>query len=215
MLYRVFDLGYSKLKSGIDDEPLQRLLHGHEVVSRQERFYLHDGLPHLVVSVLYRLATLPGSQAPGRRESSRQGTQQSGPREGQALSDGAPARAPSPRRGKEKNEDWRALLREEDMPVFESLRAWRTQRARADAVPPYVIVTNAQLARIVSERPTSLTALKEIPGLGQSRLERFGKEILGVLADGVVPDGVVPDGVAPGESASGVAASPVTATATT
>ena len=26
MLYRVFDLGYSKLKSGIDDEPLQRLL---------------------------------------------------------------------------------------------------------------------------------------------------------------------------------------------
>jgi len=210
MLYRVFDLGYSKLKSGIDDEPLQRLLHGHEVVSRQERFYVHDGLPHLVVSVLYRLATLPGSQAPGRRESSRQGTQQSGPREGQALSDGAPVRAPSPRRGKEKNEDWRALLREEDMPVFESLRAWRTQRARADAVPPYVIVTNAQLARIVSERPGSLTALKEIPGLGQSRLERFGKEILGVLADGVVPDGVMP-----GESASGIAASPVTATATT
>ena len=74
MLYRVFDLGYSKLKSGIDDEPLQRLLHGHEVVSRQERFYVHDGLPHLVVSVLYRLATLPGSQAPGRRESSRPAT---------------------------------------------------------------------------------------------------------------------------------------------
>ncbi len=58
MLYRVFDLGYSKLKSGIDDEPLQRLLHGHEVVSRQERFYVHDGLPHLVVSVLYRLGSL-------------------------------------------------------------------------------------------------------------------------------------------------------------
>ena len=56
MLYRIFDLSYSKLKNGIDDEPLQRLLHGHEVVSRQERFYFHDGLPHLVVSVLYRLA---------------------------------------------------------------------------------------------------------------------------------------------------------------
>ena len=71
VLYRIFDLSYSKLKSGIDDEPLQRLLHGHEVVSRQERFYFHDGLPHLLVSVLYRLATLPGSQAPGRRESRR------------------------------------------------------------------------------------------------------------------------------------------------
>ena len=68
MLYRVFDLSYSKLKSSIDDESLQRLLHKHEVVSRQKRFYVHDGLPHLVVSVLYRLATLTGSQAPGRRE---------------------------------------------------------------------------------------------------------------------------------------------------
>ena len=45
MLYRIFDLSYSKLKNGIDDEPLQRLLHGHEVVSRQERFHFHDGLP--------------------------------------------------------------------------------------------------------------------------------------------------------------------------
>jgi len=140
MLYRVFDLGYSKLKRGIDDEPLQRLLYGHEVVCRQEHFYVHDGLPHLVVSVLYRLATLPGSQAPGRRESSREAPQENGPRDGQPQRDGAPAKAPSRRRGKEKNEDWRALLREEDMPVFETLRAWRTQRARTDAVPPYVIV---------------------------------------------------------------------------
>ena len=38
MLYRIFDLSDSKLKSGLDDEPLQRLLHGHEVASRQERF---------------------------------------------------------------------------------------------------------------------------------------------------------------------------------
>ena len=72
MLYRIFDLSYSKLKSGIDDEPLQRLLHGHEVVSRQERFYFHDGLPHLVVSVLYRLATLPGSQTEDKRGTPRQ-----------------------------------------------------------------------------------------------------------------------------------------------
>ena len=47
-------------------------LHGHEVVSRQERFYFHDGLPHLVVSVLYRLATLPGSQTDDKRGTPRQ-----------------------------------------------------------------------------------------------------------------------------------------------
>ena len=192
MLYRVFDLSDSKLKSGIDDEPLQRLLHGHEVVSRQERFYVHDGLPHLVVSVLYRLATLPGSQ------------QQGIPRQGKARSDGQASACPSVSPRKETKEDWRELLREEDAPLFESLRAWRTQRARADAVPPYVILTNVQLARIVNGRPASLTALKKIPGLGQSRLERFGKDILGVLADGVVPS----------ESSSSVAASQATEAAT-
>ena len=61
MLYRVIDLKYSKIQGGIDDEPLQRLLHGHEVLSRGERLYFHDGVAHLLVSVLYRLASLPGS----------------------------------------------------------------------------------------------------------------------------------------------------------
>ena len=85
-----------------------------------------------------------------------------------------------------KNNDWRALLKEEDAPLFESLRAWRTQRAGADAVPPQVILTNMQIARIASGRPRGLTALKEIPGLSQSRLDRFGEEILGILSNGVV-----------------------------
>ena len=199
MLYRVIDLGYCKLKSGIDDEPLKRLLHGHEVVSSTEHLYHHDGVPHLLVSVHYRLATLTHSQGPVQRESSRQGPQQSRPRQGRASRDDPASAGPPVSPRKETKEDWRELLRKEDTPLFESLRAWRTQRARAEAVPPYVIVTNVQLARIVRERPGSLTALKKIPGLGESRLERFGKEILGLLADGVVPGG----------SASGVADSAV------
>ena len=58
MLYRVLDLRFSRRLGGIDDEPLQRLLHGHELVARTERLYHHDGLPHLLVSVLYRPAAL-------------------------------------------------------------------------------------------------------------------------------------------------------------
>ena len=46
MLYRIFDLSDSKLKSGIDDEPLQRLLHGHEVVSVS---YTHLTLPTILL----------------------------------------------------------------------------------------------------------------------------------------------------------------------
>jgi superfamily II DNA helicase RecQ len=170
MLYRVIDLRYSKVKGEIDDEPLQRLLHGHEVVGRTERLYHHEGEPHLLVSVLYRLAALPRFERPGRAGD-----------EGRQV-DGNP--------GGRTDGDWRSILREEDAHVFEKLRAWRSARARAEAVPPYVILSNVQLATIARNRPRSLSALEEVPGVGKSRLDRFGKEILEVLADGIVPSGV-------------------------
>ena len=98
-----------------------------------------------MVLVLYRLVTLSAPQTGDRRGVTWQGTQYDTSLEGPAMNEGPPGRAPSPRWGKEKNEGWCELLREEDVPVFESLHAWYTQRARADAVSPHVIVTNAQL----------------------------------------------------------------------
>jgi len=169
MLYRVLDLRFSKRLGGIDDEPLQRLLHGHEVVSRTERLYHHDGEPHLLVSLLYRLATLPAA-----------------PRNGKTSA--AKASEPPARRSREqKDEEWKSILEEDDTKLFETLRAWRTRRARADAVPPYVVLTNVQLARVANTRPQSLSELSGVEGLGRSRIERFGKEILEVVASGVVP----------------------------
>ena len=171
MLYRVIDLRYSRARGGIDDEPLQRLLHGHEVVSRTERLYHHDGEPHLLVSVLYRLAAL----ATPPRSDDTNGAKKSS--------------SPTTRRSREqKDEEWRSILQEEDTKLFETLRAWRTTRARADAVPPYVVLTNLQLARVATTRPRSLSALGEVEGLGKSRIERFGKEILEVVAKGVVAE---------------------------
>jgi superfamily II DNA helicase RecQ len=169
VLYRVLDLRYSKIRGGIDDEPLQRLLHGHEVVGRAERLYHHDGEPHLLVSVLYRLAALPQGPRPIRP-----------PEEARQPVDGQGARGDA---------DWQAILREEDGPLFEKLRAWRTARARAEAVPPYIILSNVQLASIARGRPRTLSALEEVPGLGKSRLDRFGKEVLEVIEKGIVPTG--------------------------
>ena len=39
MLHRIVDLEFSRTKGRIDDEPLQRLLHGHEVVHLRDRLY--------------------------------------------------------------------------------------------------------------------------------------------------------------------------------
>jgi len=69
-----------------------------------------------------------------------------------------------------------------DDPLFDALRTWRSERARADGVPAYVIAHDATLAEIAAARPRSLAALGAVKGMGPTRLERYGSEILAVLA---------------------------------
>ena len=66
-------------------------------------------------------------------------------------------------------------------PLVAALRAWRLERARADGVPPYVIAHDATLAAIAEARPTSVAALRRVPGIGPAKLERYGAEILAVV----------------------------------
>jgi superfamily II DNA helicase RecQ len=68
-----------------------------------------------------------------------------------------------------------------DGAAFEALRAWRTARARTDAMPPYVIAHDATLAAIAEARPRSLAALRRVKGMGPAKLERYGDDILAVV----------------------------------
>ena len=64
---------------------------------------------------------------------------------------------------------------------IEALRQWRTQKARIDRVPAYLILTNRVLMALANSNPLSLEAMSAVRGLGQGRITRFGNEILGVL----------------------------------
>jgi DNA helicase-2/ATP-dependent DNA helicase PcrA len=66
-------------------------------------------------------------------------------------------------------------------PAFESLRAWRLERARADEVPPYVVFHDSTLAEIAARRPGSLGELAQISGVGPAKLERYGSDVLAAL----------------------------------
>ncbi|MEO1064612.1 MAG: UvrD-helicase domain-containing protein [Actinomycetota bacterium] len=68
-----------------------------------------------------------------------------------------------------------------DEGVFEALRAWRSERARADGVPAYVVLSNADLEDIARRRPTTLDELADCRGIGPTRLERYGDDLLAVL----------------------------------
>jgi DNA helicase-2/ATP-dependent DNA helicase PcrA len=69
-----------------------------------------------------------------------------------------------------------------DEPLMADLRAWRSTRAREDGVPPYVVGHDTLLMALVEDRPDSLPALRRVKGMGPAKLDRYGDEILAILA---------------------------------
>jgi ATP-dependent DNA helicase RecQ len=70
----------------------------------------------------------------------------------------------------------------DDERLFVQLKDWRRGQAKEQGVPAYVILHDSTLAEIARRRPRSLDALGEISGLGVKKLERYGSEVLGVIA---------------------------------
>jgi ribonuclease D len=62
------------------------------------------------------------------------------------------------------------------------LRDWRSRRSHKEGMPSFLILNNRQLAAISAAQPASLTALRGVEGIGESRSIRWGQEILGVVA---------------------------------
>ena len=67
--------------------------------------------------------------------------------------------------------------------LVDALKAWRKQRAAGDHVPAYIVLSDAHLEGIADRRPESLAALSECAGIGPTKLERYGDEIVAIIAD--------------------------------
>ena len=79
-----------------------------------------------------------------------------------------------------------AELPPEAEPVFERLRTWRTSVAKELGMPPYVIFHDATLRLIAASPPSTLDELRQVNGVGATKLDKYGQAILAVLAeDGV------------------------------
>jgi DNA helicase II / ATP-dependent DNA helicase PcrA len=69
-----------------------------------------------------------------------------------------------------------------DGPLLDRLRTWRLERAKTDGVPAYVVFHDATLATIAERRPATRLDLLEVPGIGPTKLSRYGDEVLAVVA---------------------------------
>ncbi|PLS75933.1 MAG: ATP-dependent DNA helicase RecQ, partial [Actinobacteria bacterium] len=64
--------------------------------------------------------------------------------------------------------------------------AWRLERCRRDKVSAFIVLYDRHLRAIATTRPRTLEQLRAVDGIGPTKLELYGEEILAVLdaADG-------------------------------
>lgn len=80
-----------------------------------------------------------------------------------------------------KTDTWLRTEREERL--YQALKQWRLQRAKADDVPAYVIFGDKTLRDIVQTLPENHADLSQIYGLGAAKIDKLGDEILQIVAD--------------------------------
>ncbi len=67
--------------------------------------------------------------------------------------------------------------------IWDALRAWRSSTAARLKRPAYTVLQDKSLDEIAAKRPATLDALARCYGIGSSKLENFGDEILAVVAE--------------------------------
>jgi superfamily II DNA helicase RecQ len=152
MRLRVFTLRYDRSSEQFDDTELRNFIAtGVEAIEVREHFFECDGHPVWALLLSYR-DTSDTAPMVSRRDASKSGR----PETKQELS-------------------------ADEMVRFEAVRAWRNARSSRDGKPPYILLTNRQLAAVAQKDPKSLTALGEVQGIGDGKLHDFGAELLEIL----------------------------------
>lgn len=155
MFLRVFTLGFDPATERFNDEPVREFLADKTVISLHDHFFVKGDAPYLALVVCYRLG-------------------------GPAVAPPAPTPPAAGQRARD--ESWRETVDKADWPLFNTLRDWRGEQARAAGIPSYVICNNRQLAEVVSKRPASLAELGQIDGFGDAKLKKHGAAMLSLIA---------------------------------
>ncbi len=74
-------------------------------------------------------------------------------------------------------------LDEAGVDLLGALKAWRTEQAQSQGVPPYVVFNDRTLDAIARARPQDEDALLAIKGIGPAKLERYGTDLLRLVAE--------------------------------
>jgi len=77
--------------------------------------------------------------------------------------------------------DYKEVLSPEDFSIYAKLRDWRKETAAREAVQLYNVFMNDQLAAMVQKKVITKSALKDIDGIGDARMKKYGDAVLSIL----------------------------------
>jgi len=75
------------------------------------------------------------------------------------------------------------VLTPEEKQIVTRLKRWRMERANTQHVPAYMVCPDRTLEQLARELPETLEALANVYGLGESKISKFGEELLKALRD--------------------------------
>lgn len=76
----------------------------------------------------------------------------------------------------------RTTKKSAQQPLIAALKEWRLKKAKENTVPAYVIFNDVTLQQLVDIHPTHIKELTAVAGLGKVKIERFGSELIELLA---------------------------------
>lgn len=75
------------------------------------------------------------------------------------------------------------ILNADEAKILESLKLWRSERAKEDNLPVYMIATNSELFSIAKFKPAKKEELIELKGFGEKKIAKYGDDILEILEE--------------------------------
>lgn len=70
-----------------------------------------------------------------------------------------------------------------DSQLFEALRALRTEIARTQSVPPYVVFADKTLREMCSRLPRTKAEMLEVSGVGEVKFKKYGQAFLQIIRE--------------------------------
>lgn len=72
-------------------------------------------------------------------------------------------------------------LNADEIKILDSLKLWRSEKAKDQQLPVYFIASNKELLSIAKYKPIRKEELLDIKGFGKHKIENYGEEIISIL----------------------------------